>query len=104
MSSTVERNSQIIRVLCLGTGTSEQILNVLTVQFPTTAWTLDQLETFLLAGAKSGIYTKVSINPDRWQIRRDMVVVNNKNSVYQSLCPQIQKVYSTCNTSAATAT
>jgi len=87
------RNSEIITVLCNGTGTSEQILDQLTLQFPARGWTLEQVTAYMTSGLTRGLYKKVAESPDRYQIRKDMAFVNTGNTVYQNLCSYITKNY-----------
>lgn len=99
----VARNSEIITVLCNGTGTSEQILDQLTIQFPARGWTLEQVTAYMTSGLTRGLYKKVAESPDRYQIRKDLAFVNSGNSVYQNLCSYITKNYG-CGSTTSGAT
>lgn len=91
LTPTQVLNGQIIRSLCSGIMTESTLLNDLVTRYPLSNWTLSLLQDYLLIGSRQGRYLRVARNPDLWQIRPNMGVVNPTNQVYQSLCPTIRQ-------------
>lgn len=93
MTSNVTLNSQLIKILCGGTGDLSSILSSLQSLYPSYGWTSSILSALLVKGVKEGRFIQVTKNPDRWQVRQNMAFVFPSNVVYQNLCTGILKRY-----------
>lgn len=92
MSTTQTLNAQVITVLCRNVQDTDTLLANLQAQYPDTAWTLTLLNNVLEVGKKQGRYLRLTKNPDRWQIRYNMALINTVNQVYVPFCARIIKV------------
>ena len=93
MASNITLNSQLIKVLCGGTGDLSSILALLISKYPSSGWTSSILSTLLVKGVKEGRFVQVTTSPQRWQVRQNMAFVFPSNQVYQNLCTGILKRY-----------
>ena len=92
MSTTQTLNGQIITVLCNNVQETDVLLANLEAKYPDTAWTLTLLNSILDVGKKQGRYLRLTKNPDRWQVRYNMALINTANQVYVPLCARIIRV------------
>jgi hypothetical protein len=92
MSTTQNLNAEVISVLCNNVQETDVLLANLQAQYPNTAWTLNLLNSVLEVGKKQGRYLRLTRNPDRWQIRYNMALINTVNHVYVPLCNRITRL------------
>lgn len=85
--SLIVRTREVIMVLCNRALTAEQILKAVQHCFPTTLWTMAQVDLVLTTGKRKGRFLLCNT---LWTVNPRMVLLNKgENQRYMNLCDQI---------------